>query len=289
MQISEERKGEISILVMSILWGLFPVLTVLSYASISPLMSLAWSTFFSSIFFAFIISIKKNWREIKNKSALKDILWVTFLLGIVYYFLYYTALRYTSPGNASLVALTEIFFSFIFFNLWQKDHFSVWHILGSLLVISGAIIVLLPNFSEFRIGDTLILIASLVAPFGNFFQKAARKKVASEIVLFGRSIISTPFLFMVAVLFKEKFSLIDFDKSLIILLINGLFILGLSKILWIEGIHRISVMKSNALSSVSPLLTLFFALLLLQEKPTLFQITAFVPMFIGVIFLSKNR
>lgn len=289
MQISRERRGEVYILLMSVLWGLFPVITVLSYNSISPLMSLAWSTFFSSLFFAFIITRKKGWRELKNSSAAEDILWTAFLLGIVYYFFYYLALRYTSPGNASLVALTEIFFSFIFFNVWKKDHFPIWHIFGSLLMLSGAVIVLLPNFTEFKVGDMLVLAASLIAPFGNFFQRSARRKVSSEAVLFCRSVIGTPFLFLLAVLFKEKFSFVDLNSSLIILIINGIFLLGLSKIFWIEGIHRISVTKSNALSSVSPLITMFFAFLLLDDKPTLFQIAAFFPMFTGVIFLGKNN
>ena len=45
-------------------------------------MSLAWSTLFSAIFFAVIMTIKKRWGELRNKSAMKDILWVALFLGM---------------------------------------------------------------------------------------------------------------------------------------------------------------------------------------------------------------
>jgi drug/metabolite transporter (DMT)-like permease len=64
--------------------------------------------------------------------------------------------------------------------------------------------------------------------------------------------------------------------------------LGLSKLLWIEGIHRISVTKASALSSMSPLLTLLFAWLLLGNVPSIFQLVSFIPMFFGVLLLSQN-
>lgn len=161
--------------------------------------------------------------------------------------------------------------------------------LGSILILFGAVIVLLPNFHKPQIGDLFILIASLIAPVGNFFQKRARQKVSGVTILFMRSLISTPFLFVLAYLFKENFSLIDLNKSIYLLLANGVLLLGLSKIFWIEGIYRIGVTKSNALTSIAPLLTILFAYILLHQQPSIFQILAFIPMFIGVILLGKNN
>jgi hypothetical protein len=51
MIISEERKGEIFIFFEALLWSLFPIVTILSLNTLSPITSLAWSTFFASIFF----------------------------------------------------------------------------------------------------------------------------------------------------------------------------------------------------------------------------------------------
>jgi len=287
--MTQERKGKIIIFSEALLWSLFPVITIISLKNIPPIISLGFCTLFATIFFAVVLSIKGGWGEIRNREALKDILWVTFFLGIFYYLLYFSGLRFTSAGNAGIIALTEIFFSFLFFHIWRKDHIPYTHIIGAVLMLIGAIIVLYPNFSKFHPGDLLILAASFIAPFGNFFQQKARKKVSSESILFIRSFISTPVIFIFAYLTDVDFTIISIKKSLVVLIINGFFLLGLSKILWIEGIHRISVTKANALNSAAPLLTLLFAWILLHDTPTKFQFFSFLPMFLGVILLGRNR
>lgn len=289
INFTEEKQGELIIFTEAFLWGLFPVITVLSLSAISPLASLGLSTSFAVLFFGLIITIKGKWKEIKNKESFKDILLATLFCGILYYFLYFIGLKYTTAGNASIIALTEIFFSFLLFHIWKKEYISIFHILGSSLMIVGAVIVLYPNFSHFNFGDILILIAAFLAPFGNFFQRKARKNVSSESILFLRSLISAPVIIFLAILTKN-FNLAHLNYSLILfLIINGFFILGLSKILWLEGIHRISVTKANALNSLAPVITLIFAWIILHNQPTKFQLLSFLPMFFGILFLGFNK
>jgi drug/metabolite transporter (DMT)-like permease len=288
-KLSKERQGEMFIFSESILWALFPIITILSLKNVPPLVALAWSTLFAAAFFGILLSLKNGWKELKNKEAIRDILLTTFLLGIVFYVLFFTGLRYTTAGNASLIGLTEIFFSFLLFNVWHKEYFSFAHIAGAVLMLMGAMIIFYPNIHRLQIGDLLILAACFVAPFGNFFQRRARKQVKSEAILFIRSMISAPVIFLLAYFTKENFTAIGFDKSFILVIVNGFFLLGFSKILWIEGIHRISVTKANALNSLTPLLTLLFAWIILGNIPTKFQLLAFIPMFFGVMLLSKNK
>ena len=61
--MTESRKGELYILVEGILWAFFPIVTTLSYASVSGLASLAWSTLISMFFFAAIVTYRKRWHE----------------------------------------------------------------------------------------------------------------------------------------------------------------------------------------------------------------------------------
>jgi len=288
IKLSDERQGEIIIILEALLWGLFPIMTVLALKSIPTLLALAWSTLFGAIFFALIISFKKGWRQLKNKTILKDILFSTLFLGVLYYVFFFFGLQHTSPGNASLIAMTEIFFSFCFFNLWRKEFVTSKQITGAILMVIGGIIVLYPNIHSFQIGDILILLAGFIAPLGNFFQRRARKSVSSEVILFIRSLLSAIVIFVLAYLMKADFSAIDLKKVFIFLIINGFFLLGLSKFLWIEGIHRIGVMKANALNGLAPLITLLFTWLLLGNLPTRFQLFAFIPMFFGIILLSNN-
>lgn len=270
------------------LWSLFPVFTILSLQRLSPLVALAWSTVFASVFFAIMLSIRHEWRRLLRTAAWGDILMTAAILGILYYVLYFFGLRTTSAGNAGIVALTEIFFSFLFFHVWQKQFIPKSHVIGAACMLGGAGIVLYPSITGFHVGDLLILGAAAVAPFGNFFQLRARQVMSSYGILFIRTTLSIPFLFLFASVFTGGPMGFDWRHTFPYLIINGFVLLGLSKVFWIEGIHRISVTKANALSCISPVLTLLFAFVILRNHPTAWQLTSLLPMLIGIILLSRN-
>lgn len=289
MMLNKEKQGELSILSSAALWGIFPVIITLSYNTLSPLASLGISSIFAAVFFAGVITLKKGWAEILNKIAIKEILYATFILGIVYYLLYFFGLRLTTPGNASIMGLTEIFFSYMFFHVFKKERLPKEHIFGAILMVIGALIILYPSFAQFRYGDLLILGANIIAPLGNYYAIKARSIVTSETIMFIRSIISGVFVLMLAYSFSSLPSFLDLKDSFLFLIISGVLILGFSKSLWIEGIHRIPVTKANALASTAPLVTLLFAWVILKTPPASYQILSFIPIFIGVVLLGTNK
>lgn len=289
MSISEERKGDVAILIGGLLWGLFPIITVLSYRSIKPLTALAYSTLFSTIFFVVMLTIRGKWHELKRTDAWADIILTTLFIGILFYAFIFTGLKYTSPGNVSLIGLLEVFFSYLLFNVWRREYFSSSHIIGSLLMVFGAGILFFPQVDGLNKGDIFIVLSTIVAPFGNLFQQRARKKVSSETIMFGRSFLTTVSIFLIIQLFDEQAKIGEVRQGILFLIMNGVLLLGLSKILWIEGIHRISVTKANALSSITPLFTLIFAYIFLKQVPTIWQVVAFGPLFAGLILLTRSQ
>jgi drug/metabolite transporter (DMT)-like permease len=58
--------------------------------------------------------------------------------------------------------------------------------------------------------------------------------------------------------------------------------------MWLEGIHRIAVTKALALGSISPVFTLIFAWLLLNQTPNVWQLTSLVPMIFGIFLLTDQ-
>jgi drug/metabolite transporter (DMT)-like permease len=289
MNLSDQRRGEIYVLLGAILWGLFPVLTVLSENKVAPLIALGFSTLFSSLFFGALITIRKKWKELLQKSAILDILITTLILGVLYYILTFFGLRLTSPGNASIIGLSEILMGYIFFHFIRKEEILRSHVIGAVLVSIGVIIIFIPNFQKLQLGDLLILSAACIAPFGNFFQRRARTKASSESILFIRSVIGTIIIFFLAFMLKDSFTMISIKSAFLVLFISGVFVFGLSKIFWIEGIHRISIVKASALNCISPLVTISLAWLILQKAPTIYQLLSIIPLFFGIIFLSRNK
>jgi drug/metabolite transporter (DMT)-like permease len=290
MRLTETRTGELAILSESILWSLFPIVTIVSLSSISSILSLAYSTLFAGVFFAVVVVWRGKIKELFSAGTMVYMLPITFFIGWLFYGLYFSGLKFTTSGNASIIAEMEIFFSYLLFNVWKKQPFSGGNITGALLMLVGAIIILFPKGGfSFRGGDWLVLAASACAPIGNYYQQKLRKKISSESLLFLRSLFSFPFFFLLAFLFKTDASWAISPKLFWLLLLNGFVLLGFSKIMWLEGIHRISVTKSAALASISPLFTLLFAYIFLKQAPTIWQLSAFIPLAAGLVLLTKDQ
>lgn len=290
MNISETSKGDLAIFGEAVLWAFFPIITILSYTSLSPIASLAWSSVFLVIFFGGIVVARGHIREIFLPEVWKYIPLITVFITLLYYGLYYTGLKYTTAGDASIIALMELFFSYLLFNVFMKQSFSARHSLGGILMLLGAVIILFPEHGlALHSGDWLVLLATACAPVGNFYQQKLRKIVSSETIVLLRSLAAIPIFFVLAWALGANASTAAVRQSFWFLALNGTVILGLSKFMWMEGIHRISVTKANALSTVAPLFTLFFAYLILHQTPTLWQLLALLPMGLGLMLLTYSQ
>ena len=276
------------ILYSNLLSAIFPILILLSYAHIPGLISLAWSSLFAAAFFICMIFYNSNWAELKNKILWKNIFPIIFFTGLLYYSFYYLGLTKTTPGNASLIALLEILTSYIFFHTLRKEYMPNEHRVGALLMLTGAVIILSRNFYSFNIGDFFVVLATIVAPIGNFFQRKVRETVPTENILFLRNLISAPFIFLLAYNISHNVTFGFTRESVLLLATNGILILGVAKYFWIESIHRISVTKANAIGAVGPLITLILALFILKQVPTVFQLFSVIPLFFGALLLTDN-
>ena len=286
--LPEQRKGELYVVSAGAIFGLFPVLVVLTYDALSSLASLAWSTLFATLFFAVLIVYRGRWRELTNPAIWKHGALITLFIGVLFYGFYFFGLEHTSPGNAAIIVLFQVFTAFLFFNVFRKENISTGHKLGAILMVIGAVVVLGRNFSGINIGDVLILIATFFTPFGNYFQQQAREFASSETIMFVRSVLSTIVLFPVMYAWNASAELADVREVLLFLLASGILVLGLEKVLWIEAIHRISVTKAQALGSISPFFALIFVWLFLGQFPTLWQLLSLLPFTLGVLLLTDQ-
>jgi drug/metabolite transporter (DMT)-like permease len=289
MKIDKEAQGDLIILSEAAIWGLFPVITILAYATLSPIYTATLSIGFATLFFAIVLSIQKKWHELLNKNAWLDIFMAALLNGVIFSSLVFIGIKQTSAGNASIVALMEVFFTFVIFRLWKKEYLSKKKCIGALLMIIGALIILFPKKTNPNIGDLIILGATAIPPLGNYYTQRARKLVSSTSIMFGRSILSIIFLLTLAHFLEIPPNKEDIIKSLNFLIINGIIIFGFSKLLWIEGIHRISISKAISLASIAPAFTMLYAFLFLKDNLSYRQIFSFFPILIGIFLLTNLK
>jgi drug/metabolite transporter (DMT)-like permease len=289
---SQKRTAEGILILKNILSGLFPVLTVIAYAnSLSPLTTLAWSSAIATVFFAIILTIKKEWKNnITNTKALKDIFFSILFIAIGFHSLYFISLEFTSAQNVSLLSLMEIAFSFLIIGwITKKEPISKKHIFGALLMLLSAGIILFNNTMTFNIGDLFILGATIIAPIGNIFAKRALHQVSILYLLFLRSLASIFVFFIASYIFEGAVSSDVLLQSIPYLLFSGLVFLGLMKIVTMFGFKKTSVTHTISFHSLKPVFAFIFAWLLLKEAPTMIQIVALIPSFLGLFLLAKAK
>lgn len=270
INVTSQRAGELFMLGESFLWGWFPIVTALTYQALTPVWSLTLSTLVSVLFFAGLMSFRNRWGELKNRAAYKDLAFSTVGITLLFLFLF-LGLERTTAGNTAVILFLQVLFAFLFFNMWQKESIPRIHVAGAFFMGAGAMVILFPGTLAFNAGDLLVLLAAMTAPVANKFQQRARTRVSAETLLFVRAAGSIPFLWVLGVFLSGTPELHALEPIGLLLLINGFVLFGLSKMFWIEALHRISVTKASAMTAVAPLTTMLAAWPVLGEYPSFAQ------------------
>lgn len=296
MKLTETHKGEIYAISSYFLGAFFPIISILTFSTLTPLHSYGLSVLISTVFFAIMVTVKKKWSDFKKYEAIKYSLASALILSIVFYILIFIGLKHTTAGNAGIVFLMEIFFSYVIFGAFMKESYKIHQIIGALTMVIGAVIILFPGEIKINTGDILILLATMIAPFGNYFQQKARNLISAEYHLLVRDLAAAVVVIPLAYIIEGKIGIGQINASLFFIIINGLLLLGAAKIFWIEAIHRLPVAKTVSFGPVTPAITLTFAYFILGEIPTLWQFAGLIPIAFGAClvldifkFPTRNR
>jgi len=286
-EADRQRRGEYFLLVEEFLWGWFPIVTVLSYRHLAPLWAMAITMFVATLFFAGLMLKKSCLRELAQPKAWLDLAMASLLI-LLLFLLLFVGLARTTAGNAALILFLQVFFAFCYFNLGQKEKMGHDHLAGAAMMSFGALLILFPGSSGFNLGDIMVLLAAIIAPAANRYQQRARAWVGATSLLFVRNLASLPVVFLLAWLSGPAPDKTALAAAWWLLLANGLLLMGLSKLFWIEAIHRMSVTKASAMTALSPMFTLLFAYAVLGEVPGRLQLLGALPILLGGVLITRR-
>ena len=278
------------------LWWFFPIVTIFTYEYLSFIYTLAFVTLFSMLFFLFFFIKNKEWEQFRVKEWWKYIIYSALLNWALFYIIMYYWLTFTNSTNASILSLSEIFFSYLFITVLFQDHKIVKHeIIWWLLMIIWIIIVLFQWSFTINYWDLFIIIATMIAPFGNQYARMGHKFFSTNFMLLIRSFVSTIILFIIAYYTSQISSFTDLKDSLIFLLFSWVILMGLSKYLWVESLKYCSVPKLASFFPLYPAFTVIYNIILFWIFPTFYQMLGFIPItlwifiFFNMISLKKIK
>ena len=284
--MTREREGELLVFGFSLMESWFPILSIVAMSYIGALHAYTYSLVIALFFFVIIMLKRDRFKELRNKDAYKDLLLTSFWITLLF-LLVFTGMQYTTAGNMAVIIFLQLLFSYLYFNIIGDEKMDRLHLIGATVMGIGALIILVPDTLIFNKGDLLILIAAAIAPFANYYQKRARTYCSAETILGFRTVVGLPFIALLAFIFEPATSYENFISALPSLLIIGILIYVVSKIMWIEALHRISITKVSAMMGLVPMLTLFFAYLYLDEVPQPRQILGIIPVLVGGYMLTR--
>ena len=284
--MTRTREGELFALLLSVLESLFPILAVFAIARIGAIHAYSWIILFATVALVIVLGIREGYRSLFKRDAQKDLL-LTSLFIAAMFMLIFLGLQYTTAGNTAVIITVQLFFSYLYFNIFGSESMTRMHTVGAFLMGAGAVIILLPTHFAVNTGDLLVLAAAAIAPLANLYQKRARRHVSAVTILAYRNIVALPFLFLLGGIFEPIPTSENFFRALPYLIGIALLVYVLAKILWIEALHRIGITKLSAMIAFMPVFTLFFAYGILGEIPSLREMIGICPVLVGAWIITR--
>lgn len=289
---SEERIGEINILLSALIFAGFPVVLKLGGA-IPPIFYASVSTLITALMMLVILGWGKGFKELKNRQAWPLMLLVTLFIIILPYLLIYRGVQMTTGINASILFQSEVFFALLFGWIIGESITSK-KLGGAFLIITGTVLVVFNGTFQLNLGDLMIIFATAFYPVGNIFAKKALKMVSPNTLVFVRSLIGGLVLLLFSIFLEDNVKDISMTQNLLItfwwlFLLNGILVSGITKILWYRGLKRLDVSKSTILVMTYPAFGVIYASTFLKEIPTAYQLLGLVIVILGVYTVTRSN
>lgn len=283
----QQLKGEAYTLVLSVLEAHFPIFAFFTVAALGSLHAYFYSLTIAGLCLLIWFALRRKWSDLKRTDAYQDLA-LTSLFLTTFFGLAFLALQTTSPSHVAIILFMQVLFSYLYHGRRPGETLDRRHLIGVILMTTGAVIILFPDNLSLAPGDGLALLAAAIAPIGNLFQKRARTRVSAETILTLRTLIALPFVYLLAVLFETTPDWSAVEAQWLWLFLTGFLVFFISKLFWVEALHRLPITKVNALFAFSPLMTIGLAYLYLNDPPTASQIFGALPIMIGSYFITQK-
>ena len=282
-----------------VITAIYPVAGKFAVPYISPSLLLIFSAFIAALFYAPWVIKTGLWRKFKQKEIVLSLALIGLLGTALPFLCMFIALIYTTPANAAIMNQAEVVYSLVLAAVFLKERPTAKQLLGTALVITGVVIVLLSGGFEARWkGDLIVLCSVWMFQASHVFVKKLPADLPPQFITFGRAVFaclwSIPIAAALTVLpFGVKVLFIEPSWQLLLLLFYmGVINYGLSNAFWYKAMRNMDLSKATAVMLSYPALTYLFSVVMGTDKISLPQTAGLVLAFAGaylVTHIIKNH
>lgn len=283
--LPQQRQGELFVIFLTFIEGWFPILATPISMQLGGIHAYFYSIVIATALLGLLLFSQGKLNQLKQANS--SLFAASFFITSVY-LLCFCALQYTSASHVALILFCQILFSQLYFGNKDGETLLPVQVVGMLVMTLGTLVILFPGTFLPNLGDGMVVIAAMLAPMGNYYQKKARKQVASVVIIAARGLFALPFVYLLMVVIEDEVSWNQLETVAIQLLIVGSLVFVVAKIAWVEALHRLPISKVIALYAFSPLLTLIIASYWLSEAPTWSQIVGAICILVGSYWITRT-
>lgn len=262
-----------------------------------PPFSLAFFRFLFSTIIVFPMMIR---HEDKNWKLKKSDLPVLLVLGIVgmfgYHVLFFTALKYTTAINSSMIAATNPMLTSILASLLIKERLGIKRIGTILIAFSGVVLTITNGQIEvikdisFNIGDIIMLFAVICWVVYSVISKKVMPKYSPLII--------TAYSFLICLVTLIPFVFIEKPltylpnvtwKGWVSVLYMSVFASVIGYLVQQISIKKIGPSKTNVFINLVPVFSVILSFLILKEEVTIIKIFSVAIIITGVYLNSRLK
>jgi len=261
-----------------------------------PVYSLTFFRFLIAAVILFLIMLKRGVNLTLDKADIPKIILLSLLGMVGYHVFFFTALKYTSSVNTSLIAAMNPIITTIMASIFLKERFPkkaiggiIISFLGVAMIVTNGSIDVIKNMS-FNIGDISMLIAIL--SFSLYFI------VLKGIVGRFESIKLTFYVFLFCVILLIP--MVIYENPMVFLpnttlkgwsslIYMSVFASVIAYLIQLVSVKRIGPAKTSLYINLVPLFSMIMAYFILGEIITLPKIIAAFMIIVGVLITLKSK
>ena len=268
LNIKRNKVGYLYAFFCILAWSFIPVISRLGQLTLDFYQLLFWSNIISLNCLGLIFYLSGVW---KSNTSLKNNYLYNLFLGSLGCALYYLFLYYGyHEGNSIEVLIIQYSWPLqmiLLGSLLMKEKLNLSKILAVFFGFMGIVIIITKgdfnqiSFTGINVSLSVLLGAFCFALF-SILSKKSKVEVFqfSFLIFFGGTITST-----VALVFFSTFKFPS-AKELLPIIINGIFINGVSYIFWLKALKSISITNSAILVFFTPILSLIWIIVFFKEQ-----------------------
>lgn len=285
-RMSSKLKSIIYVLLCVLFWALIPIVSKLGQTDLDNHQFLFWSSVVSVLTFLLVNLVQKSFSKYKKISQWN---WLqAIFLGLLGTYLYYILL-YFAYANAIGIEVLVIQYSWPIFVLVLsvlilKEKLNGRKILSILLGFAGVLLILSKgNFNNIHLDNLfvngVVLLAAIVFALFSVLSKKVKLEALPLTTIYFITATLASFLSMI-ILSEFK---VPSSNSLIPIFINGIFVNGISYILWINALKYSNASFVAPFIFLTPVISMILLILFFKEELQLIYIVGMLFVLLGGI------